>query len=378
MDVQDSAKTVQDVFINKVLDTLNRGPLREDRRWQALTEEWKKPDSFDRSPKQLQFFFRDLRDVLGKGLILIVDEIDRLFEAVMSNAADGNSLDGGLFDTLGSLVNSALENVHFVLCGSNWLIRYQNTGSTLSQMFQRFDSMISVGRLEKQDVRELLCSVSESYPELDMTQAVDTVYDCTGGLVWFVKLLGEQAIRCARRDGRAVVYPYDVYQSLPQVICGKNCRQFTEGCDPQGLELRVILAMESQAVQPNSSVSLQRICELLDRKPEEVLPALNWLLRLNLAEEVPARVREYRFCLDIYRRYFRHEDFLLNQKDASAIPQLPAAEEIFTEYRPAGQDYAAGTGQASARAMEDDWLLAELLSGDPENGGWGEDPKTEN
>ena len=175
-------------------------------------------------------------------------------------------------------------------------------GYDMQQVFHRFgDYKITVGRLPKEDVLELLSSADVNYA----AGAMELIWEYTGGLVWFVKLLGNAAIRRAKAANRSWVYPADVFFSLPDVVTDLNCAQFYEGCPSGSLEWQMIDVMQSLAYRKDMYLSMDTICELLGRNPHEVEQALSSLIHFEIAERNPVNPDMVRFCLDIYRRYFR-------------------------------------------------------------------------
>jgi hypothetical protein len=131
------------------------------------------------------------------------------------------------------------------------------------------------------------------------------IWEYTGGLVWFVKLFGNAAIRRAKSHNRSWVYPADVFYSLYEVLCDRNCEQFYEGCTPGGLERPIIDVMQAMAFRKDMYLSIDKICQRLGRDVDDVERAMAGLIRFDIAKRNPANPDTVRFSLDIYRRYFR-------------------------------------------------------------------------
>ncbi len=300
---------IHSVFVDSVIYAaeMSNPELRSSDEWLALKERWNvNVCCMDENIQMLVRFYPEVRQVLnGKGFYLLIDEADRLFEKVESSQANLDSLFGALSAMLSSL--DCRESVHFVICGSNWLIRYNLRGDSGNQLLQRFDSQIEVGKLDESDTEDVVKLPYKKYPELIITQeALNWIRNYTGGLVWHTRLLGDTAIARAKKAGRHVVYPYDVQQSLPEVLSEKWCKQFYEGCE-SGNEYRVVDAMQSIASRRNMYIHINQLCDILGWEAVEVQKILSILkaLRVVSPNQYDPDSQQYRFDMDIYRRYFR-------------------------------------------------------------------------
>lgn len=320
---------IQYVFVDRVLDEaeIQVPEITADSGWMQLRERWYSPNyCADQAPERLSLFYRQLKPVLGgRGLYLIIDEIDRLFQRVEENRQGENHrhLDG-LFGALSEMLNQveSREAVHFVICGSNWLIRYNLKGEKINQLFQRFGKqVIEVGKLPEEDMKEVIRRPYKHYPELQVPEeAMQWIWNYTGGLVWHTKVLAEAAIERAKKDYRCVVYPADVQQSLPQVVADEWCKQFYEGCE-SGDEYRVVDAMQSLAATRNAYIHIDRIRELTGQEPVEIQRTMDILQALKVVARHPVNQQLYCFGQDIYRRYFRSKP--------SRYPRVPDEPDIF-------------------------------------------------
>ena len=304
VDVQQTDVSIRSVFIDGVLSNpvikqaLESSPDQGD-----FLEKWKsQEDDGSFNPIVLKDFFQELKEMTGKGLILIIDEIDRLFKRMMDDH-DEETLNkllkiiSGLLDDL-----DTKSYLHLVMCGSNWLMYYAAVGNDMQQVFQRIgDYQIRVGRLPKDDIMILLRSAQVNYTD----DALQLIWEYTGGLVWFVKMLANKAISRAKENNRSLIYPADVYMSLNEVLNDNNCQQFYEGCVAGSLERKLIDAMQSQAFRKDMYLSMDKLCEMLGEDPDDLERALNGLIRFDIAERNVVNPDKVRFSLDIYRRYFR-------------------------------------------------------------------------
>lgn len=305
IDVQGTDETVGSVFVSCVLsEPVVMAALENCSERDIFVEKWKNviSEGVDMDPNLIIVFFRELYQLTGKGMILIIDEVDRLFKSIEDNRSkrDLNNLLSALSGLLDN--DDRRKYLQLIICGSNWLMYYLDVGDAMQQVFQRFgDYKISVGRLPKDDVMDLLSSVKIQYAE----GTKELIWEYTGGLVWFVKLLANAAIRRAKAANREWVYPADVFFSLNDVVTEQNCKQFYEGCHHGTLERQMIDAMQSLACRKGMYLSLDTICELLDKDHQEIEQALKRLTLLEIVERNPVKPDMVRFRLDIYRRYFR-------------------------------------------------------------------------
>ena len=320
---------IQYVFVDRVLDEVETKlpEMMADSRWLQLKERWHSPAyCADQEPERLCLFYRQLNPVLdGRGVYLIIDEIDRLFQRVEENRQGENhrNLDG-LFGALSEMLNQVecKEAVHFVICGSNWLIRYNLKGEKINQLFQRFGKqVIEVGKLPEADMQEVIRRPYKQYPELCVTpEAMQWIWNYTGGLVWHTKVLAQEAIGRAKRDCRCRVYPADVQQSIPYVVTEEWCKQFYEGCE-SGEEFKVIDAMQSLAANRNTYIHIDRIRELLGHDLLEIQRTMLTLQELKVVAQHPVNQQLYCFEQDLYRRYFRTRP--------SRYPRVPDEPDVF-------------------------------------------------
>ena len=354
-----STDFVQYVFVKYVCTQLEReerlrGLDETNEAWKKYKREWTDDFCADLHPEQLVLFYSGLKRFLGDyGLYLIIDEVDRLFECVekRESNADGETqacnLDS-LFGTISTILSSAdcKKAVHVVLCGSNWLIRYNLTGDKTNQLFQRFGrQVIPVGRLPEEDAKAVVRMPYERYPEVKFSrQALDWIWDDAGGLVWHTKLLGDEALQRAKDAGRSEVYPSDVYESLPKVLNPLYCKQFRDACE--GEENGLIEALQSLAAKKDSYVHVNKIRELLQWDSVKLQKKLSLLMALKIIEQHPINPQYYRFELDIYRRYFRREA-------VGTYPQIPEDAEMFRRKRQIEE--ALHVPDNAQSADTDDW-----------------------
>ena len=114
------------------------------------------------------------------------------------------------------------------------------------------------------------------------------------------------ATKAAKADGRSVVYPSDIHVAACAISENDaHCRQFYEGFQED--ERLVIEAVGYLATKPEQYVSIAQIMELIQDKlsRDRVERALRNIIDLEMLETNRQNSNQYRFCVDIYRRYFR-------------------------------------------------------------------------
>lgn len=309
IDAQGSNVTIHSVFIQRVLDdkivsTVLNCSDKDAQDIAAFKCKWENyaTDDGEMDPNLIKIFYQELYELTGRGLFLLIDEMDRLLQKLEDDHQEANL--NNLLQALSSLLDDdeRKKYLQLVICGSNWLMYYASVGPDMQQLFQRVgDYKISVGRLPKEDVLAVLRSVDIPYA----AGTQEMIWEFTGGLVWFVKLLANAAIRRAKDARRNCVYPSDVFYSLATVVNRQNCDQFYEGCKPGTAERQMIDAMQSLAYRKGRYLSLSDVGERLDMDTAAVEKALGQLIYFEIAERHPADPNRVRFTLDIYRRFFR-------------------------------------------------------------------------
>lgn len=309
IDCQNISETqcIQDVFVKSVQNEVTKSlpELKETESWLNLTKKWDIPqDNPDRDPNTLEMFYSDLVPLLnGQKLVIILDEVDTLFEKV----AHIRGLDSSLFPSLGRMFESSwCKNiVLFIMCGSNELIRYKADGGTLHQMFQKLGggTRIDIRRMNAQDLRTMMRNPCEKAGFRFDDKALDMLWHFTNGIIWHSKLLGNKLIEYIASQGRNVIYPSDVCRKITDIVKWDYCRQFSEGCKTD--ELMVLDAMQSRAVTVGTVISKAEIISSVGDRFDvtAVNRALDLLVDLGLIEKLPSE--RYQFAAELYRLFFR-------------------------------------------------------------------------
>lgn len=330
-----SNRLVQSLFVSSVLNKIKGyyPECAETDEWRHLEEKWTlRPDEPDRDPISLELFYQDLKRVTGKGLILMLDEVDKFFASVEQLT----SLDSYLFQVLSNMLCSAScqEAVHFIFCGSKYLLRYRDGDGGLSQLFQRFGSnIIEVGLIPKGEMERMIRKPYEAYPEVDITdEAIDWIWEYTQGSVWHVKLLANMLLKAVRENRRSVVYPVDVKDNIHNLLQKAYCEQFFDGINGKEKDKRerlVVDAMQSMASLRTSYVPKAVLQKLLTSENlpseyrmtlEQLENALDNLLKLKLITYSDTNMG-YQFMVDMYRLYFRIQKEFPSVFEKVAVPE---------------------------------------------------------
>lgn len=314
---------IYNAFFKSVLDELplEYPQIMSHPGWVGFNSQWRLNDnSSDREPADMSLFFRQLHSMMnGKGLYLIFDEFD-----VLINRLDKDMGYDSLLQALRSLQMNpdCLESVHMVLCGSNHLLIYNQTGSIFNQMFQSYET-IPVGQMLASDIQEMITDWLAQHPfihfaagdEDGTSPSIQWIERYTGGLVWYTRLLVNEAVRAVLNDKRDCVYPSDICIAFNSICNFNNCRQLAEGC---GSDDKIVLdAMQSLADRPDMYVSYEHLMQHLEpyMNAEQVRRSLLKLTEsVELLEQKSPSIRSYRFRIELYRRYFRTLEWLDNHE----------------------------------------------------------------
>lgn len=281
----------------------------------SLKEKWiSDMGDNDIDPTMLPLFYSDVSAAMGgKGLVLVVDEFDRLLEKL----AKRQSLESSFYPVLSSMLcdGDVAQHVHFLFCGSKELLFEKTNDRQNTQVFQRLNSDdIHIGAMPKDDMITMVTRPYEEYDFVKFTPAaLDWLWSMTGGLIWFTKLVAKAALRQAQDENRSVVYPLDIYECACSIAQSDvQCKQCFEGFRED--ERLVVEALGHEAVRPNQFVSVKELTDVLRFQidqgritRERIERALQNMKDLEIIENTSQNPSAYRFCTEIYRRYFRHQ-----------------------------------------------------------------------
>lgn len=309
--------SVYELFIGEVLEKIREfyPEFCRNQAWKDLEEKWMVADRRENfNAKDLQYFYHELKKANDdRGLILIIDEIDVVF-------AKDSRVDTVLFPALRSLMEDRVGKaaVHFVLCGSNQLFRFAESRATLGQLFNLFENTtIQVGCLPKEDMTTMLQDpYTKHYPHVKYTQAaLDLIWDYTGGLVWYTKLLGTEIMKFIKSARRSIVYPWDVHYCVKAILKGRNFTHLEK--DTTREERLVLYTLHSLAGGPTEYVSYDQLREKIgdELQPDQLNDVLNLLVTMQLIERRDAFQNQYRYAISLFWYYFRSQHPCQNQKE---------------------------------------------------------------
>ena len=308
--------------------------------WSDFVARWKLAEGDgDRDPADISLFFRQLHQLMdGNGLYLLFDEFDVLIDRL-----DKDIGYDALLQALRSLQMNpdCLSSIHIVLCGSNHLLIYNQTGSIFNQMFQSYET-IQVGQMLASDIHEMILDWLAQYPSIRFAKAVEGeispsiqwIEHYTGGLVWYTRLLVNEAVRIVLKDKRNCVYPSDICSAFNSICNYINCRQLVEGC---GEDDKIVLdAMQSLSDRPGLYVTYEQLKQRLEThlNPEQIRKSLATLTKsVELLEQKSPNIQSFRFRIELYRRYFRTHVWLDNHEsrfDQDLNPKNSGGGDSFT------------------------------------------------
>ena len=316
-DGQQLSSSTQKIYRCFFLPVLQEVPLKcpevlDNPRWEAFVEKWTKTsDAPDSEPDDMSFFYREAHSILqDKGIFLIVDEFDVVYESIWRSSKRGEELLRAL--RVLQMDQNCFEAIHILLCGSNKLLSINREGSFTNQMFQSYKT-IKLGQMLTADIREMieerLNKTTGIYMD-DGGYALQWLERYTGGLVWYTRLLVNEAVKLAVAQGRNCIYPSDIYAAFGTVCQPNFCRQFSEGCSEEQ-DIPVLNTIAELTEHYGQFVSFDQIVKKMDGKltPQQVMQSLLMLTDgIDLLEKKSPTSELYKFRVEIYRQFFRSQN----------------------------------------------------------------------
>lgn len=305
---EQSLSTIWEIFAWRVLYRLKQiGELDESTALE-LENKWRpQPVTEDMDPRLLLDFYIDVKKALGgRGMVIIIDEFDRLLEKL----DEAQKLENKLNPVLSSMFcnDVCAQTVHFLFCGGMGLKQEMYKDNQVTQVFQRLgETDIVIGAMPKQEMIDMVKIPYSIYPDVVFTTAaIEWLWYITGGLIWFTKLIVKDALSEAKKAGRSVLYPSDINRAA-NVIAKDNkcCDQLYEGFRED--EKIVVEAMSNLTIRPDQYVKASQIADLVQEhlSRDRVDRALNNLGSLRIVETSRQNMNQYCFSVEFYRRYFR-------------------------------------------------------------------------
>lgn len=236
----DFYQRVHAVFVKYVLQEMKK-KLEVDRvdGWNEFSEKWKQlpEDTVDFS--WLEDFCSELtRQWLpGRGLVLMIDEIERLYYVLTEEQGESSSEDRSdspesvksshaesmLWEVLNKISQSEEAAIRFVLCGSDFFTsKIINWGDNMNQFFQK-SVKLNVERMERVEIVRAL----RANPTIDFDpDTISYLWDLINGLPWHTKLacnavINEELIKKSFAT-RTTIYPSDIQDAVDTMIHGNK------------------------------------------------------------------------------------------------------------------------------------------------------------
>ena len=224
----------------------------------ASSEEWLDfCDVWNKLPRELSSwdwldqFFSDLdaKFLHGKGLVIFVDEVEKICSLNLSTAASqapgkvleqdlldldldtptsaGPAEDTDFWNTLSRITQRSNSPVRFVLCGSDLFANKVLEGDNLTQFFQRIKKL-SIGRMTRTELDQTLRSLEKAKNSTLKFEpdTLEYMWRIVGGLPWHAKIIINSIIekRLIMQESRIrnVFYPSDILERMDAVLSGEK------------------------------------------------------------------------------------------------------------------------------------------------------------
>ena len=296
--------------------------------WDVLKQKYAlQPGEDDCKAENLQYFYRELKTYNNKGLMLVLDEFDILLEEFEKHQGK-DKVNNTLLPALRALMNNpdCQEAVHLVICGSNKLIRYNDT-VTYNQFFEQFgDNILQIGHFPKDDLTAMIESVCAKHPDVTFhPETIDWIWKYTDGMVWYSQMLANNAFERAVMLGRCVVYPYDVAVGMERLIALDNLfKSVIENCLPE--ERKLLDLLQSLTPTATKEVPIAQLQETLSGEftSEEIGGFIRAMENIQIVER---RGNSLRFATELYWHYFRKLFSNYNYPQQEEYPAIFSAND---------------------------------------------------
>ena len=332
VDGQSIAGNIKSAFIDKVLDSIRMNyrshPDYADimgSQFVDFVNTWKANTANANWIGQLDVFYYELSQLFQRKLLIFIDEMESIFYSNRFKSAPEEEM---LYSALRSLVQKKENFVSFVFCGSDKLLTSCLEQRRESQMFQTLQ-FIEIGRMNSADIREIFRLQSEKYDVKFTSDAVDTIWQYTHGLVWYAKLLGYIVINNILENDltiRAEITRCDISNAVQMLIDGEIGTDKYDLVDASLNTARSAIVHAMASVMPdfNKEVSVDEISTALklmqtegykDPRNGEPVPTMNektikqhlmFLERMQLLIANTSKTK-YSFAAELYRLFFRKE-----------------------------------------------------------------------
>lgn len=319
------------VFVKYVLDELNfKFNLESMDGWQEFSEKWEEPPEGISDFRWLDRFYTTLtRQWLpGKGLVILIDEIERLYyefeentadqegdESLQPESVDSSTAQAVLWDVLNKMTQRDGSAIRFVLCGSDFFTsKIIAEGDNLTQFFQK-GVKLNVERMEYGEIREALRANSSVILPDD---TLDYLWNIANGLPWHSKVFCNSVIDHELRQEartRITIYPSDIQDSIDRILSSTKdiASPVNFGLLSLNSEEDLLVRVAAQALDSRlAAIHVDDLLELACQAggDSSKTPLYAKSLRSLVSERKLLRQdkrQNYQFSCELYRMYLRKE-----------------------------------------------------------------------
>ena len=329
----DFYERVHSVFVKYVMDELNfKFDMESQDGWQEFCDKWDNPPETITDFRWLDSFFTALcRQWLpDKGLVLMVDEIERLYfefdeddgylteedGTLQPSSVAASNAQSMLWDVINKMTQRDGSAVRFVLCGSDFFTsKIIAEGDNLTQFFQK-GVKLNVDRMEYGEIKEALQANTSITIHDD---AIEYLWNIANGLPWHSKkfcnsVIENQLIR-ETAGRRITIYPADIQDAIDRILSTTK-----DVASPANFGLLSLNAQEELLVRVASEaldsrltkISHEELIDLVcqtdkdDTNSEVYTKALRSLVNERKLLKMD-KSRNYQFASELYRMYLRRE-----------------------------------------------------------------------
>jgi len=330
IDGQSVGDDIKNAFFDKVIDGIRMGYRSVEEYHSIINNElnefksrWQDKIMHTDWVGQLDLFYFELSQLLGKKILVVVDEMESIF---YNHRFESIAQEEALYAALRALIQKSDNYVSFVFCGSDTLLSSCLEQRSETQMFQTLQ-YLEVGHMNHGDIQEIYRRQSEKY-EIDFTpDAVETIWEYTDGLVWYAKLLGYLVINNIFAKDltiRKEVNRWDILHSVQMLINGEIGTDKYDLVDACLNTPRTAIVHAMAGIMPdhNKEVSIDEIFtavrmmkmegyinprtgeKIPDLTEEGIKSHLEFLDKMQFVEPNSTKTK-YQFTAELYRLFFR-------------------------------------------------------------------------
>ncbi len=330
IDGQSVGDDIKTAFFDKVIDGIRMGYRSVEEYHSIINNElnefkskWQDKIMHTDWVGQMDLFYFELSQLLGKKILVVVDEMESIF---YNHRFESIAQEEALYAALRALIQKSDNYVSFVFCGSDTLLSSCLEQRSETQMFQTLQ-YLEVGHMNHGDIQEIYRRQSEKY-EINFTpDAVETIWEYTDGLVWYAKLLGYLVINNIFAKDltiRKEVNRWDILHSVQMLINGEIGTDKYDLVDACLNTPRTAIVHAMAGIMPdhNKEVSVDEIFtavkmmkmegyinprtgeKIPELTEESIKSHLEFLDKMQFVEPNSTKTK-YQFTAELYRLFFR-------------------------------------------------------------------------